>query len=257
MSMGIIDIIALGTLVFSILFALYRGLVTELLGISSWILAAFGAVFSYAHMQPIMQKFIENEKLAGLCGSVLIALIILVIMTLINSHINKKLRQSSLSGLDRILGMIFGVIRAVLLMALVYIGISVAISDDQMEELKKSNVSLVYIQKTVNFMKKFIPENVQSDLGISQQETKEKKIGTELKRSHTLPKKSHQKAIDNFVKEVKKDASESIKKHAEKKAKNKLKNAIKKEQNNNTPQYNQTERDAMDKMIEGLIEKDN
>ena len=126
----------------------------ELLGISSWILAAFGAVFSYAHMQPIMQKFIENEKLAGLCGSVLIALIILVIMTLINSHINKKLRQSSLSGLDRILGMIFGVIRAVLLMALVYIGISVAISDDQMEELKKSNVSLVYIQKTVNFMKK-------------------------------------------------------------------------------------------------------
>ena len=142
-------------------------------------------------------------------------------------------------------------------MALVYIGISVAISDDQMEELKKSNVSLVYIQKTVNFMKKFIPENVQSDLGISQQETKEKKIGTELKRSHTLPKKSHQKAIDNFVKEVKKDASESIKKHAEKKAKNKLKNAIKKEQNNNTPQYNQTERDAMDKMIEGLIEKDN
>lgn len=129
MTIGMIDAIALGILIFSILFALYRGLVTELLGISAWILACFGAIYSYTPMQKILHGAIENEKLAGLCGSALVALFILVVMTIINAHINRKLRQSSLSSLDRLLGMAFGVLRAVLLMALLYMGASVALSE--------------------------------------------------------------------------------------------------------------------------------
>lgn len=208
MSIGIIDAIALTILIFSILFALYRGLVTELLGISSWILAGFGAVYSYTPMQKVMQGSIENEKIAGLCGSALVALGILVIMTLINAHINQKLRQSSLSGLDRILGMIFGIVRAVLLMALLYMAASVALSEKALIDMEKENVSMVYIRKTVVFLKKFVPKNVQDDLGLNENDDntdgkKKKKIGTDLKHDHKLPEKSHKKAIKNLVDDIK------------------------------------------------------
>ncbi len=265
MSIGVIDTIALCIMIFSILFALYRGLVTELLGISSWILACFGAIYSYTPMQSIMGKVIENEKLAGLCGSILVALGILVIMTLINAHINQKLRQSSLSGLDRILGMIFGVLRAVLLMALLYMGAVVALSEPALRDMEKENVSMAYIRHTAEFLKKFVPQNVQNDLGIGEEaENKEnKKIGTDLKRDHKLPEKSHQKALKNLVEEIKEKPSTSsskttdqLKKEAEKseKAASDV-NAV--STVSPVPQYNLKERESLDNMVEQIMEKGN
>ena len=273
MSIGVIDTIALCIMIFSILFALYRGLVSELLGISSWILACFGAIYSYTPMQSIMGKAIENEKLAGLCGSVLVALGVLVIMTLINAHINQKLRQSSLSGLDRTLGMIFGILRAVLLMALLYMGAVVALSEPALRDMEKENVSMAYIRQTAEFLKKFVPQNVQNDLGIGEEdEQKEtKKIGTDLKRNHKLPEKSHQKALKNLVEEIKEKPSTSPskttpqpkkaetpqpKKEAEKSEKP-APSVLPAPNAASAPQYNVKERESLDNMVEQIMEKGN
>ena len=273
MSIGVIDTIALCIMIFSILFALYRGLVTELLGISSWILACFGAIYSYTPMQSIMGKAIENEKLAGLCGSVLVALGILVIMTLINAHINQKLRQSSLSGLDRTLGMIFGILRAVLLMALLYMGAVVALSEPALRDMEKENVSMAYIRQTAEFLKKFVPQNVQNDLGIGEEdEQKEtKKIGTDLKRDHKLPEKSHQKALKNLVEEIKEKPSTSPNKTADQPKKAETPQPKKEAEKSekpapsvlpapsaaSAPQYNLKERESLDNMVEQIMEKGN
>lgn len=273
MSIGVIDTIALCIMIFSILFALYRGLVSELLGISSWILACFGAVYSYTPMQSIMGKAIENEKLAGLCGSVLVALGVLVIMTLINAHINQKLRQSSLSGLDRTLGMIFGILRAVLLMALLYMGAVVALSEPALRDMEKENVSMAYIRQTAEFLKKFVPQNVQNDLGIGEEdEQKEtKKIGTDLKRDHKLPEKSHQKALKNLVEEIKEKPSTSSNKTADQPKKAETPQPKKEAEKSekpapsvlpapsaaSAPQYNLKERESLDNMVEQIMEKGN
>lgn len=252
MSVGLIDMIVIGTLVFSVLFALYRGLVTELLGISSWILAGIGALFSYGPTQPIMGQFIENEKMAGLCGSLIVSLVILVVMTIVNSYIGQKLRQSALSGLDRILGLLFGLLRGILLIALFYIGLSMIFSDKQMADLNKDNVSIPYIQKTVVFLQKFLPENVRTDLGLGEDKTiSAKKIGVDLKRQHKLPEKSNKKAIDRFVKEVKQDVTEKVKKKAVKE----IEKAVHKETTPTTIPYNQEERQSLDNMVEELMKK--
>lgn len=276
MTIGLIDMIVLGILIFSVLFALYRGLVSELLGISAWILAGLGALYSYSPMQPVMKRFIENEKLAGLCGALLVGLVILVIMTIINAHIANKLRQSSLSGLDRLLGFVFGLLRGIVLIALLYMGASVILSDEYMAEVSKENVSVPYIQKTIQFMKNFVPKSVQSDLGMSLagEEEKPKKIGVDLKRDHKLPEKSHQKAIQNFVNDVTKEANQKVTKKVTDKAKEKAIEKIKEKgkektksmpQNKNTqskakeaavtPQYDAKQRESLDNMIEELMEK--
>ena len=109
MTFGLIDITLLIMVVISVLFALYRGLVRELLGIASWLLAGFAALYSYKPLQPLMNKMIENEVTAGMVGSLIVALIVLIVMTLINAWVAKRLRQSALSGLDRTLGFAFGV----------------------------------------------------------------------------------------------------------------------------------------------------
>lgn len=265
MSIGFIDIIAISILIFSILFALYRGLIRELLGIASWILAGFLGIYSYEPMQPIMQKFIENKQIAGLCGAAIIALIVLVFMTIINAHINKKLRESSLSGLDRLLGLVFGFIRAVLFMVLIYVGAVTVLSDKQIEELEKDSFSLSYIKKTAEFMKRFVPENVQSDLGMNENKQKngkpKKKIGTDLKRNHKLPERSKQKAVQRFVDEVKKETVNKVVEKQIETTKEKINTTIQEKTKNTkeneiTPQYNKQERDSLDNMVEKIMEKE-
>lgn len=246
MVIGIIDIIVLVTLVISILVGLYRGLVAELLSISAWILAGFAALYSYVPMTPIMKNYIDNEKLAGPCGALLVALVVLIIVTIISAQITKRLRDSSLSGLDRLLGFIFGFIRAFLFISLIYIGVSMLLSEKQIKEFSKENVSIAYIEKSVHFLKYFVPENVQSDLKLSEtvmNEEKPKKIGTDLKRIQT-PKKSEQDSLKSLVKEAIKPATDQIKTKIEKK--------IVEPKKTEPVNYNSNERQSLDNMVESL-----
>ncbi|MBQ8251243.1 MAG: CvpA family protein [Alphaproteobacteria bacterium] len=241
MVIGLIDIIVLITLTLSILFALYRGLVCELLCISSWILAGFGALYTFAPMKNLLSGVFENQMLAGVVGSGIIVLVILVVMTIINAQITKRLRSSSLSGLDRILGLFFGVLRAALLLSLLYIGGTMILSEKQLEGMEKENFSMPYIQKTVDLLKYFVPENVLTDLNVNKDEkTEEKqpKIGAELKREKQ-PKNTNTKALENLVKEVKKPS--------------KLKPIeVKKEVPQEAVNYKPAERKSLDNMIEAI-----
>ena len=132
MEFGWIDILVVITLILSVLFALYRGLVRELLGITSWILAGLGALYCYVFVEPLVHRFIENKTFAGIVAGAGISLVVLVVMTLINAKVTGRLRQSSLSGLDRMLGFLFGVFRAVLLIAVVYIAAGLFFSEKQL-----------------------------------------------------------------------------------------------------------------------------
>ncbi len=187
MMIGAIDILLLITVIFSVLFALYRGLVRELLGISAWILAGLAALYSYAPLQPLMNKLIENPMIAGITGSVIVAVIVLVIMTLINSAITKRLRQSALSGLDRVLGFIFGVARAGLLAAVVYLGASMALSTEQLDKIETQNVSVPYVRVISGWLEYVIPENIQEKIESYKQgklqRQKVPKIGIDLKKN--------------------------------------------------------------------------
>mgnify|MGYP003289496503 CR=1 FL=1 len=241
MVIGLIDIIVLIILTLSILFALYRGLVCELLCISSWILAGFAALYSFGPMQNILSSFFDNKVLAGVIGGGIIALIVLVIMTIVNAQITKRLRNSSLSGLDRILGLFFGILRAALLLSLLYVGGSMVLSENQINEMKKNNFSMSYIQKTVDLLKYFVPENVLSDLNVNKKASNknEPKIGTDLKRK-TQPKNTDKKAIEHLVKEVKKTSK--LKPIEQKK------DSSKQEVIN----YKPSERESLDIMIEAI-----
>ena len=57
MIFGTVDLIVSAIVVISVIFAFYRGLLRELLGISGWILAGLGAVWSY---EPFL-KFFTNR----------------------------------------------------------------------------------------------------------------------------------------------------------------------------------------------------
>ena len=114
-------------------------------------------------------------------------MIVLKIMTLINSAITKRLRQSALSGLDRVLGFIFGVARAGLLAAVVYLGASMALSTEQLDKIETQNVSVPYVRVISGWLEYVIPENIQEKIESYKQgklqRQKVPKIGIDLKKN--------------------------------------------------------------------------
>ncbi|MDR2902572.1 MAG: CvpA family protein [Lactobacillales bacterium] len=205
MSFGIIDIIVLVLLILSIIFAFYRGLVRELLGITAWILAGFGALYTYTFIQPYMNKLVGNETLSGIISAALIALIILVIMTLINAKITGKLRKSALSGLDRLLGFAFGIFRAVLLVVVVYIMASFIFPEKKFEAWNKENVSMPYIEKMAKFVQKGLPDSIKNNLKTQAEEPK-KKIGKtvtkNIKKEVVEYQEKERKSLDEIFEKV-------------------------------------------------------
>ena len=187
MTLGLIDLILAIVVVISVLFALYRGLVRELLGIAAWILAGFAALYSYAPLQPLMNKMIENKTTAGIVGSLIVALIVLVIMTLINAWITRRLRQSALSGLDRVLGLMFGIARAGLLAAICYLGASMFMPEQKLNEIEEQNISVPGVRIMAGWLEHVIPDNVKADIKEYEQgklnDSKTKKIGIDLKKT--------------------------------------------------------------------------
>lgn len=225
MEFGIIDILVIITLSLSVLFAFYRGLVRELLGITSWILAGLGALYCYVYAQPLVHKFIENETFAGIVAGAGISLIVLIIMTLINAKITGRLRKSSLSGLDRLLGFLFGVFRAVLLIAVVYIAAGLILPEKQLKKWEKGNWTMPYIEMSADVVRRLIPESFRKDLKDYEKgrlsEEKMQKITQDI-------------AEEALIKETKEKAVETIK---------------------DMTNYKKSDRQSLDDMIEKMIEE--
>ena len=168
MVFGTVDLIVSGIILISVVFAFYRGLLRELLGITGWIFAGLGAVWSYEIYLKFFSSRVNKVQTWTLGATVTTALIILIVMTLINSHITGKLRKSALSGLDRLLGAAFGVLRAALLIVLAWMFMrQMMFPAPKIQEMKKENVVIPYMDQGADWLEKLLPESVQSDMKVS------------------------------------------------------------------------------------------
>ena len=195
--MGIVDLVVIITMVISVLFALYRGLLRELLGITSWILAGLGALYAYQPMTGLLQDRVDNVKVWAIVSCGLIALTILIIMTLFNAHTTHNLRKSALSGLDRTLGIAFGITRAALLIVLVWLfARQMAWTDKQMEQMQKNNLSVKYIQIAADWTEKILPDSMRKNMQRAPRSTPPTKPAVEYKNTD---RESLDKMIESIV----------------------------------------------------------
>ena len=143
----------------SALIALGRGLVKEVLSIVGWVLAGVAVIYLLPILNPFTLKYIESGWMAGIATACTILIMFMIIWIYATAGVVGKIRTSKLSGLDRMLGLFFGVVRAFLLIVLMYILISwIMPVKSQPDLLKKSK----YFQIAGNFaepIEKLIPKD--------------------------------------------------------------------------------------------------
>jgi membrane protein required for colicin V production len=133
--LNIIDLLFIIIFFFSILFGIIRGLVRELLVLCFLIAALVIAFIYYQDMGLLLSGLISKHDLADMAGFLLLLLLVAGAGSLITRLISKYLVIGPLKALDRMLGAVFGLLRATLLAGIViYSFMAFPLNDELLRE---------------------------------------------------------------------------------------------------------------------------
>lgn len=120
--MPIIDILIAIAVIISVVVGFIRGFVKEAISIASLLIAIWAALYFGPAVGNVSESWLSSEQLQMWFGRILVFAIVLSVGGLLGWGISKLVRLSVLSGLDRLLGSLFGTLRGVLFLALFIIG---------------------------------------------------------------------------------------------------------------------------------------
>jgi membrane protein required for colicin V production len=127
-----VDLVILAVLVVSALLAFMRGLVREILGLSAWVGAIFSGVWALPQARPQFRHWLGGDSpWVDPVAFGAVFLVTLVALLLISRWISAIVRGSPLSGVDRSLGLVFGVLRGAVLVILAYIAVGMVVQVDR------------------------------------------------------------------------------------------------------------------------------
>jgi membrane protein required for colicin V production len=119
--MNWVDGVVLAILAVSAILAFFRGLVREVLGIGAWVGAAVAAWLAWPELRPIVGEYVEPEWLANAVTAGGVFLVVLLVLKVIVAWIASGVERSVLGGVDRALGLLFGLARGAFVVVLAYI----------------------------------------------------------------------------------------------------------------------------------------
>jgi membrane protein required for colicin V production len=122
--MNALDFFIVGIIILSGLFAFARGFVRECLSIVAWLGATAAALYGESVLKPYAERYLPKGAVADGAAAGVAFLLTLIVLTLIASVISRGVKRSALSALDRTLGLIFGLGRGVMLVAIGFLALS-------------------------------------------------------------------------------------------------------------------------------------
>jgi membrane protein required for colicin V production len=122
--MNVLDIIVIAVIVLSGLLAFVRGFVKEVLAIAGWVGASAAALYALPFARPIAERFLPKGAAADAAAAGLVFIVTLIVLSIVTSAIARRVRHSALSALDRTLGLVFGLARGALVVAIGYLALS-------------------------------------------------------------------------------------------------------------------------------------
>lgn len=126
------DIFAGAVVLISALLGLMRGGTREVVTLSAFVAGGAAAIFGVRFASPVVRRFIHTPWLAHVVAFVALFLIVYVIVRLIGGRLIQGVRNTSLSGPDRLFGAAIGVARGAVVVGLVVILIEAATPVERM-----------------------------------------------------------------------------------------------------------------------------
>ena len=126
-----VDLVVLGVLAVSALLAFMRGLVREVLGLGAWVGAVLAAVWAVPLALPRFEAWFGTAPWVEPVTFGVLFVITLIVLMILSHWISALVRRSPLGGIDRTLGLVFGLLRGAALIVIAYIAAGMLIPVDR------------------------------------------------------------------------------------------------------------------------------
>jgi membrane protein required for colicin V production len=117
----IYDIVFLGIILVSAIFATIRGGIAELLSLSVWFIALWAMHQFGAYLNHYIPNNISNQLIRSAIVYLTLFIIVAIIVSLIKKLIAPIINNIGLNGLNYLLGFIFGIVRGVIICAIIIV----------------------------------------------------------------------------------------------------------------------------------------
>ena len=162
----IVDIIAGIVMLASVIIAILRGFIREVLTILGLIGGAIAAYIGGPMLAPVVRGWLgvtegdENPEvllgvipyplLGDILGYAIIFVVFVILLSVLSHFLAESVKNLGLGAVDRTLGMVFGVVRGVLFLGLLYLPVYYLVDKDKMSEYPwlESSKSHVYLEAT-------------------------------------------------------------------------------------------------------------
>lgn len=173
--LNVLDLIFLIIVFLSILLGVVKGFVRELFSLAFFIIGVILAFLFYHEVGKIFFKDMKNRDVANFVGFIIVFTLVLIVGSIVTFLVKKAFVVEPLKSIDRILGGIFGLLRGILISAILVLGFMLFPINDEM--LSKSQLS-PYLYQTIKVVTTFFPENMKEKLKVRKKNDGQEDSGT-------------------------------------------------------------------------------
>ena len=152
------DFAVIGVLALSGLLAMARGFVKELLSLAGWIIAAIATFVALPYVRDPVRNLVKSQTIADIGSGIVIFVVVLVICGFITSWLTRRIHGGTFGFLDGLLGLVFGLARGALLVALAYLLLQVAFKDNTVPNWVTQAKTKVYLDDGAALLRRLNPE---------------------------------------------------------------------------------------------------
>jgi membrane protein required for colicin V production len=156
------DILILGIIGISALISLFRGFVREALSLSGLAIAVWISVTFYSPVAELLTGYLSVPTARRVLAFIGLFVITLIAAGLINHLIGKLVEKAGLSGTDRMLGVIFGALRGMVIVGL-FVGLA-GMTEVPRDPWWNESVFMPHFQALVEIGVGLLPPNLAPNL---------------------------------------------------------------------------------------------
>ena len=184
----IVDIVVLAVLLISAVIAFLRGFIREVLTIMGILGGLIAASLGGVHLSIYIQEWIGIEEstnpdlLFGILPHALVAdslayggifIVVIIILSILSHILAEAVQNMGLGAIDRTFGVIFGIIRGVVLLGVLYLPVYLLVSDDAKTTWFEGSKTHIYLEKSSSVLSSFLPSKTVEKLYTDTQKIEE------------------------------------------------------------------------------------
>jgi len=150
-----IDYVIIGIIALSAIISVVRGFVKEVLSLAAWVLAFWVALTFSPQLSVLLSDYIATPSVSLFAAFAALFIVTLITSALVNHLIAAIVEKTGLSGTDRMLGVIFGLLRgAAIVMLLVLLAAATPMPNDAWWQ---DSVLIEHFEKLAIWARQFLP----------------------------------------------------------------------------------------------------